>query len=198
MPGALSLPSVPSFSEQQVHDLVNIIHSVMQQYLAPQYQPPLASAPSTPPASQETQKEEDIQLLQQATVESTTESTTKQDSSMPYSNSTLSIISCLCIIRFSEDSAVCVSNEILLAYLANYIKYSKGIEKTGQGWLLPARVQNRDTHQGYSVYLSHSTMRAWSFLFFVGICYGYPIMTSSSLGHRASLGASPHISGHLP
>ena len=38
LPEALS--SVLSFSEQQVHDLINIVHSVMQQYFAPQNQPP--------------------------------------------------------------------------------------------------------------------------------------------------------------
>ena len=49
-----ALPLVPSFSEQQVHDLVNIVHLVMQQYFAPQ------NPPSTPSAPQEAQKEEDI------------------------------------------------------------------------------------------------------------------------------------------
>ena len=48
LPGAL--PLVPSFSEQQVHDLVNIVHSVMQQYFAPSNQPP----PNQPPSNQTT------------------------------------------------------------------------------------------------------------------------------------------------
>ena len=133
MPGAL--PSVPSFSEQQVHDLVNIIHSVIQQYLASQYSAPLASAPSapapsapapfaptpsTPLASQAAQKEEDKQPLYQVTVESTTENTTK-----------LSTIPRLCTARSSRDSAACLS--ILACQHPDYIGHSKGIEKTGQG-----------------------------------------------------------------
>ena len=138
MPGALS--SVPGFSEQQVHDLINIVHSVIQQYLAPRNQPSSNhdQAPSTPPAPQEAQKEENIQLLQQATMdditESTTESTTKQDSSMPNSKSTLSTIPRLCIVRSSGDSAACLSHTLLLACLLGYIEHSEGIETTGQGW----------------------------------------------------------------
>ena len=100
-----ALPSVPSFSEQQVHNLANIIHSVMQQYFAPQNPPP-----PTPPAPQNAQKEEDEQLLQQATVDDITESTTKHDSSMPDSKSTLSTIPHLYTARSSGDSAACLSN----------------------------------------------------------------------------------------
>ena len=131
-----ALPSVPSFSEQQVHDLINIIHLVMQQYFAPHDQPP-----STPSAPQEAQKEEDEQLLQQAfvkkdaenTVESITESTMKHDS-----KSNFSTIPRLCIARSSGDSAACPSNTLLLARLLGYtqfgyIRHSEGIEKTGQG-----------------------------------------------------------------
>ena len=138
MPAAL--PSVPGFSEQQVHELINIIHSVMQQYFAPsnqppQYQPPSAPAPSnppTPPAPQETQKEKDIQLLQQATVESTTESTTKHCSSVPDSKSTISTIPRLCTARSFGDLAA-YDNALLLAYLFGYIRHSEGLKATGQG-----------------------------------------------------------------
>ena len=47
-PGNLSaaLPSVPGFSEQQVHDLINIVHSIMQQYFASSNQP-LSNQPSS-------------------------------------------------------------------------------------------------------------------------------------------------------
>ena len=140
-----ALPSVPSFSKQQVHDLINIIHSVMQQYFASSNQPssnqitsasipaPHDQPPSTPPAPQEAQKEQDIQLLQQITVKNTTESTTKPDSSVPDSKSTLSTIPPLC----TAHSATCPSNTLLLACLLghtllDYIKYSAEIEKTEQ------------------------------------------------------------------
>ena len=145
-----ALPSVPDFSEQQVHGLINIIHSVMQQYLAPRNQPPsspLSSPPSsTPPTPQEAQKEEDEQLLQQATVESITESTTKHGSSMPDSNSILSTIPRLYTARSSGDSAAYLSNAILLTCqhimflntllgytLPGYIEHSEGLKATGQG-----------------------------------------------------------------
>ena len=136
-----ALPSVPSFSEHQVHDLTNIVRSVVQQYFAPSNQP-LSTSPSstpppsnlpssTPPAPQKAQKEEDEQLLQQATAKSTTESISK---------STLSTIPRLCTIRSSGDSAACLSNlacqhiNTLLDYtLLDYIGHSKGIEATGQG-----------------------------------------------------------------
>ena len=135
-----ALPSVPSFSEQQVHDLFNIVHSVMHQYFAPSNQtpPPSTPPPSTPPAPQEAQKEEDIQLLQQATVngttESTTESITKHDSSMPDIKSTLSTIPRLC----TAHSAACLSNTLLLACLLGYtllgyIEHLEGLEASGQG-----------------------------------------------------------------
>ena len=153
-----ALPSVPGFSEQQVHDLINIVHSVMQQYFAPPNQltpastPPSSTPPtsSAPPAPQETQKEEDQQPLYQATVkditESTTESTTK---------SIISAIPRLCTVRSSGDSATCLSLNTLLGYtLSDYIEQSKDIEAIGQGWKngsLPTGVQSRDTHQGYSV-----------------------------------------------
>ena len=136
-----ALPSVPGFSEQQVHGLINIVHSVIQQYFAssnqpsstppPSLSPPSTPSSSTPPAPQETQKEEDEQLLQQATVESTTESTTK---------SIISAIPRLCTVRSSGDSAACLSNlacqhiNTLLDYtLLGYIGHSKGLEATGQG-----------------------------------------------------------------
>ena len=41
-----ALPIVPSFSEQQVHDLVNIVHSVIQQYFASSNQTISAPIPS--------------------------------------------------------------------------------------------------------------------------------------------------------
>ena len=148
-----ALPSVPGFSKQQVHDLINIVHSVMQQYFASSNQltPASTPPPSTPPASsapfapQETQKEENQQPLYQATVkditESTTESTTK---------STISAIPRLCTVQSSGDSAACLSNlacqhiNTLLDYtlldytlldytLLDYIGHSKGLEATGQG-----------------------------------------------------------------
>ena len=140
-----ALPSVPSFSEQQVHghDLINIIHSVMQQYFAPQnplLTPPLSNQPSsTPVAPQGAQKEEDIQLSQQATVENTT----KHGCRMPDSKSTLSTIPRLCTVRSSGDSAACLSNfacqhimflNTLLGYtLPRYIGHSEELEATGQG-----------------------------------------------------------------
>ena len=122
MPEALPLSLVPSFSKQQVHDLVNIIHSVMQQYFAPPNQSSsnsitLASTPPllTPSAPQETQKEEDEQLLYQATVKDIVESITKHGSSMSDSQSILSTISRLCIARSSGDSAACLSKALSLA-----------------------------------------------------------------------------------
>ena len=126
-----ALPSIPSFSEQQVHNLFNIVHSVVQQYFAPSNQTTPASNPpaSTPSAPQETQKEEDEQLLQQVTVENITESTTKH----PDSKSTLSIISRLCTARSAGDSAACLSNALLLACLLGYIEHSKDIKAIGQG-----------------------------------------------------------------
>ena len=136
-----ALPSVPGFSEQQVHNLINIVHSVMQQYFAPpnQLTPASTPPPSTPPAPQKTQKEKDEQLLQQATVKSTTKSTTKHGSSMPDSKSTLSAIPRLCTVRSSGDSAACLSNlacqhiNTLLGYtLFDYIKHSKGLKATEQ------------------------------------------------------------------
>ena len=147
-----ALPSVPSFSKQQVHNLANIIHSVMQQYFAPQYQPsstPPSSTPSlsTPSTQQIAQKEEDEQLLQQITVEditkSITENTTKHGSSISDSKSTLSTIPRLCTARSSGDSAACLDIfacqhimflNTLLGYTSlGYIEHSKGIEATGQG-----------------------------------------------------------------
>ena len=126
-----ALPSVPSFSEHQVHDLANIVRSVVQQYFAPSNQPLSTPPPQTPPAStspapQEAQKEEDEQLqkqeqqpLQQATVENTTESITesitKHGSSIPDRKSTLSAIPRLCTVRSSEDSATRPSNALRLA-----------------------------------------------------------------------------------
>ena len=133
-PGAL--PSAPSY------DLINIIHSVVHQYFASST-PPL----STPPAPQESQKEENEQLLQQATVEDITESITKHGSSMPDSQSTLSTIPRLHTARSSGDSAACLSKALLLVCqhimflntllgntLLGYIEHSKGIEAIGQGW----------------------------------------------------------------
>ena len=121
----------------------------MQQYFASQH--PQNQPSSTPPAPQETQKEEDEQLqkqeqqpLYQATVkditESTTESITKHGSSMPNSKSTLSKIPRLCTARSSGDSAACLSNTLLLACqhimflntLLDYIEHSKDLEVTGQ------------------------------------------------------------------
>ena len=145
LPEALS--SVPSFSKQQVHNLANIVRSVVQQYFTssnqssstppPQTSPPSISPSSTPSAPQEAQKEKDEQLqkqeqqpLYQATVESTTESTTKH----PDRKSTISAIPRLCTVRSSGDSAACLSNALLLAYLPDYIKHPKDIEATGQGW----------------------------------------------------------------
>ena len=139
-----ALPLVLGFSEQQVHGLINIVHSVMRQYLTPSTPPP-----STPSAPQEAQKEEneqpqkqEQQPLYQATVESTTESITKH-SSMPDSKSTISTIPRLCTVRSSGDSAACFSNAILLAYLPGYtlpgytlpgyIEHLKGLKATGQG-----------------------------------------------------------------
>ena len=147
-----ALPLVPSFSEQQVHNLANIVRSVVHQYFAPLNQSPpnqpssnqLIPA-STPPTPQKAQKEEDEQLQkqeQQATVESTTESTTKHGS-MPDSKSIISTIPHLCTARFSGDSAACLSNlacqhimflNTLLGYtLLGYIEHSEGLEATGQG-----------------------------------------------------------------
>ena len=139
-------PSVPGFSEQQVHDLINIVHSVVQQYFAPSNQPSSTPPLSTPPAPQEAQKEEDEQLQKQeqqpsyqATVESITESPTKHGSSMPNIKSTLSAIPRLCIARSSGDSAACLSNlacqhiNTLLDYtLPGYIEHSEGLKATGQ------------------------------------------------------------------
>ena len=143
-----ALPSIPSFSEQQVHDLFNIVHSVVQQYFASSNQTTPASNPplSTPSTPQEAQKEEDEQLLQQATVEDITESTTKHGSSISDSQSTLSTIPRLHSARSSGDSAACLSKALLLVCqhimflntllgntLLGYIEHSKGIEATGQG-----------------------------------------------------------------
>ena len=150
-----ALPLVPGFSEQQVHDLANIVRSVVQQYFAPSNQttppsttPPSTSPPSTPPAPQEAQKEENEQLLQQATVDDITESTTEsitKHGSMPNCKSTLSTISRLCTVRSSGDSAAYLSNlacqhiNTLLNYtlldytLLDYIGHSKGLKATGQG-----------------------------------------------------------------
>ena len=64
--------------------------------------------------------------------------------------------------------------------------------------LLLTRVQIRDTHQGYSVYLSYLIMGAWLFLLFTGICYGFLPHVFILDVARLSLGASPHISGYLP
>ena len=143
-----ALPSVPSFSEQQVHDLANIIHSVMQQYFAPSNQITSASIPashdqppSISPAPQETQKEEDEQLLQLAIAENTTE---KQEHQPLYQATVKSILSTIprrCTARSSRDSAACLSNALLLACqhvmflntLLDYIEHSKGLEATGQG-----------------------------------------------------------------
>ena len=132
-----ALPSIPGFSEQQVHNLINIVHSIIQQYFASSNQiSPISTPPSSaPPASQEAQKEEDEQLLQQITVENTTESITKS-----ISKSTISTIPRLYIVRSSGDSAACLSNlacqhiNTLLDYtLLDYIEHSKGIEVIGQG-----------------------------------------------------------------
>ena len=99
--------------------------------------PSLLSPLLTSFASQNAHKEKNKQLLQQIVVENTTEKQeqqslyqatvggpTKNDSSISNSNSTLSIISRLCIAHL----AIYLSNTLLLAYLLDYIKYSKDIE----------------------------------------------------------------------
>ena len=107
------------------------------------------SIPPAPQAKKEEVKETRPQPLHQATVEdeaeTTAESTTKHDSSMLGNKSTLPASARLSTTPASRDPAACLSKALLFASeqasfliaflgpLLGYIRYSEGMEATGEG-----------------------------------------------------------------